>query len=269
MRFGPVPDTLGHASRRGVCFEACPGEFLITKTDTARFHVREGREVVIDAAPDAAPAELCRLCLAAPLAALLLQRGRLALQASAVATPAGAILVLADSCIGKSTLAMEFVRRGFPFVADEIAAVEVDASGRASIFPGYPVLKLWPDVLPLFGLDAERFSRVRPELEKRAVPCAGAADSPSRPLRGIFVLQRAEAPPGTDLSAALSGAERALVLMEHLYFPGFMAGLGVQTETLRQISALARSVPVIRVLQPGGRCAPAEVADAIEKALGR
>lgn len=264
VRLGATPERLENPRVRGVCFEAAPHEFLISKPGTARFHVRNGCEISIEIAPAADLAEVRRLFLSSPLAALLLMRGLLPVQASAIATPQGAVLLAAGACVGKSTLAMELNRRGFPLLSDDISVIRCAPDAAAMVEPGYPQIKLWPDTLRRFQIEAAHLPRVRPELEKRIYDCAATFEPASRHLHRIYIVQRAAAPPQSQLVHPLRGAERGVALISHLYLSAFMLGLDVQSDLVPRIGNLARTIPIAGAVQPGNRFALRELADAIE-----
>ncbi len=78
-----------------------------------------------------------------PFTALLQQRGVATLHAAAVATEAGAVMLLGRSGIGKSSLAAALVERGYPLLADDVTGVMLDAGGRPVALPAFAHQRLW------------------------------------------------------------------------------------------------------------------------------
>ena len=116
------------------------------------FHVRGGREIVVDPAPGADP-RVVRLFLLGPaLAVLLRQRGLLVLHASGVSLKDGAALFSGASGSGKSSLAAVFHQRGHQVAADDVVALEVKQD-TSLVLPAIPQLKLWPDTATALGDD--------------------------------------------------------------------------------------------------------------------
>ena len=145
VEFARTPRHLDRPIARGVLWQASPGQFLIDVPGAARYLVTGGTSITIDARPDAPPDRIARFLRTAPLAALLYQRGVLACQASAVATPKGALLITGAAGSGKSTLAAALLARGCRLLADGVTPVELNGEGWPVVRPTSPGLVLWPD----------------------------------------------------------------------------------------------------------------------------
>ncbi len=263
IRIGDTPRALSNPRTQGACFAARPGEFLIWKEGVARFFVSEGREIVVEPAEGAPVSEIQRLLLSSPTSALLLQRGGLPLQASSVAHRAGAVLFVAGPCVGKSTLAMACCTRGLKLLADDLTVVLPDSSGGCRVPPAYPAIKLWPPSLRRMGMDPDAFPRLRPELDKRVVPCVERFETQARPVAAICFLRREEVNDPTSLLAPVSPTQGVAMLMNHVYRLPFAVGLGVQASLFHQAAALARSVRLLHATQPLKGFRLAELAEQI------
>lgn len=122
-----------------------------------------------------------RILLDSVLFTVSLIRGREAIHAGAVATPAGALAVVGRSGAGKSTLLAELRSQGYPLVTDDILTVEVDRECVLA-HPGPPLTTLPRERLdgsevPLDDVGAEVWA---------AVPVIPAPV----PLRRIVLLDR-------------------------------------------------------------------------------
>ena len=96
--------------------------------------VQGGREIIVDAVPDAQEGMVRLLILGAAMALLLHQRGLFVLHASAVALPDGACLFLGEKGQGKSTLAAALCGRGHRLISADLAAFPL--TGAAGLDPG-------------------------------------------------------------------------------------------------------------------------------------
>lgn len=123
-------------------FEDC---FVIRFTDIADFTYMHG-DVVCDrlAWTDDATCEHLYQNQVLPLLRSL--SGKLALHASAISTESGAILFVARSGRGKSTLAATFGSVGYPVITDDSAIIEPSGpEGPLMIEPGHRSVRLWHD----------------------------------------------------------------------------------------------------------------------------
>jgi hypothetical protein len=144
---GKTPAKLDSPAGSGVLWQASAGQFLIEVPGTARYLVTGGSTIVIEKRPEALPERVARFLGMAPLAALLYQRGVFACHASCIATAQGAVLITGLSGSGKSTLAAALIDRGCSLLADDIAAVGLNAECRPAVHATESEIVLWPDAI--------------------------------------------------------------------------------------------------------------------------
>lgn len=243
----PVPSAI---DAEGWGFWATPGEACYFFENVGAFLVREGREIIVDPAPEVEPGRL-RLSILGPVLGILLhQRGHLVLHASSVAVNGGAVAFAGSRGWGKSTLAAAMYARGHGVVADDVTAVDVGA-GAPAVLPGFPQLKLWPDAVASLGNSPEVQPRFHPLLDKRGFRVAKAFPRRSVPLERIYVL--CDGPEPTI--EPLRPSEALVELVRHWYGGRFGDRLlrfgNAAAAHLQQFSSLAASVSVRRLRCPG------------------
>ena len=96
----------------------------VERGQVIRYHIRKGGD----------PGAVRTYLLGFGIAMLSLQQGKLPIHCSALATPeGGAILIAGESGAGKSTLTAELLKRGYRFLADDMAVVDI--SGKEGVCP--------------------------------------------------------------------------------------------------------------------------------------
>lgn len=124
-----------------------PGGYLLRFPDLADFSVSSDGGAIECVPLPGVPLETIRHLLLDQVVPLVCsRRGRLALHASAVATPAGALAFVGTTGQGKSTLAASLVLRGFPLLTDDCLVLDLRA-GQLYGTPSYPGVRLWDDSL--------------------------------------------------------------------------------------------------------------------------
>lgn len=114
------------------------------------FHIKLGREIIVDPKPGA-DADLLRVLLMGRMMAFLLrQRGWLSLHASGIAIGGEAVLFLGISGAGKSTIAAAFHARGHQVITDDVGAVRVEQS-QCLVCPAGSRIRLFDDAREAFG----------------------------------------------------------------------------------------------------------------------
>lgn len=192
------------------------------------------------------------LAQALPIAATL--QGLEVLHASAVAIDGRGIGIVAQSGMGKTTLALELVKRGAGFLADDVLAVEADA-GALIAHPGVGVVNVDADQvrrgLPAHGKVARTVKR-HVLLHRWPTPV---------PLGRLYVLGRGG--PGKEPEIDRLAPPDPRILLGST----FVFVVGGATRLVRQLDihrAIAEAVPVFRVRSPAG-CPPERLADTIQR----
>lgn len=229
-----------------VSFALIDHETICIRSKTAgTLWVRQGCEIVVQPAPGVDEA-LVRLFILGPALALLLyQRGAFVLHASAVEVAGGAVAFLGYSGWGKSTTAAALHARGHGVIADDVVAVQVDAEGRLMVWPAFPQLKLWPEVVNTLGGNPEDLPRLNQGFEKRARRVVEGFSPSPLPLRRLYVLAEGKAY-GVEL---LPPREAIIDLVRHSYGTRLLSTQPGGAHFSR-CSDLARRLPVHRLCRP-------------------
>ena len=254
IRFGPTPAALPrplltHTMKpveRGILWEAAPGAFLMHVPGQARYLVTAGRDVVIEPCGGSAHA-MSTFLTGTVLAALLQQRRLVTFHACAVATETGAVLFAGPSGRGKSSLLAALIERGYAMLNDDVAAVEMDAGGKLRVLSAFPRTRLWADAIDALGWERSPQERVQEGMEKYQVPVERFCPTPQL-LRAVYSLTHKtqqhvrikRVPPGQVFEP----------LYKRTYRKGLLRGLRQGTLHIRTLAAIAKSVPVFRVIRP-------------------
>ena len=263
---GSVPETLpagpGRPTRTSL-WQARPGAFLMHE-GTVHFLVTGGRDVLIEPLGRDTD-DVAAFFIGSPFTALLQQRGLLTLHAAAVATGAGAVLLLGTSGSGKSSLAAALGERGFPLLADDVTAVVLDTDQRPVALPAFARQRLWAHTLNKMRWRGRTQSPVRRGLDKYWVPASRACPSPL-PVRAAFVLQSSSLQPGIGIEPLPSGSA-FWALWNHTHRKQVLDAMGRRPAHFRTATAMARCVPVARVTRPAHPFLLEALAERIETSL--
>jgi hypothetical protein len=235
------------------------GDLRFGYSGGAQFLLDAGRARLGCAAENRDLLDWQRLLLSRILPNVSLSLGREGLHAAAVETPNGVVAIAAPSGTGKSTLAVELMRRGAKLFADDFLVLD-RARGSVCAHPGGPHLNIDDDAAVDFqrrdmgtvlgSFSGEQWVQVR------------RASSRARPVAAIVLLQRA---PELSLAAEV-------LAPSPLTLAGYMLGLpddepGREAKRFALYSDLAEATTIVR-LSAGAADRPADLADALEQALG-
>lgn len=249
IRLGKVPDALIDAVQVTPFLQVADnGDCRLEVSAAGRYLVRQGREVIVQPAPGATPAEIHVFLLGTVFGLLCHQRGLFPLHASCVRIGDGAVAFCGPSGAGKSTLAASLVQRGHELVSDDVTAIDIGASRGPLVLPAMPRMRLWRDSLEALAVSHEALTRDRIELEKYALPVRniGGFLAEPLPLRATFLL-RSENAPGLDGVSLMPAMEAVALLTRQIYRRRHAEAMGRKSELFQGAARVASSVPVRRL----------------------
>lgn len=266
VRCGTVSATLpagpGHVTSAHI-WRARPGAFLLHIEGVARYLVTDGRDVLIEPLGGDAD-DVAAFFVDTPLTVLLQQRSVVTLHAAAIATEAGAVLLLGRSGIGKSALAAALVERSSALLADDVTGIVPDAGGRPLALPAFPRQRLWAHTLDEMGWRSKVHAPLRCGMEKYWLRAPRSCPTPL-PVCAAFVLGSHNLP---DISLELASPGTAFrLLSKYTHRKRAMQGSGQRPAHFRVITKMARHVPVTSVTRPAHPFLLEALADRVEAHL--
>jgi hypothetical protein len=249
IKFGKFPPVAGERYRG---FVAMPDGAMLEVRNTARYLIRNGREIVVDPDPDGSERHVRLYLLGSAFGALLHQRRLLPLHANSIEIAGRAVAFMGHSGAGKSTMAAWFHDRGFEVLADDVCVVTFD-DGLPMAQPGIPRLRMWRDALEASGRSAEAYQLAFDDAEKYNVPTRAANEVRPAQLGAIYLLRKAEANPREPLIEPLSGIEALDALVANTYRGAYVRMLGGTQAHLSSCLALVKSTPIFAVNRLWGK----------------
>lgn len=246
---GVTPAALANPGNQRRIVQAQPGEYLLKLPNIARFWVQNGDHITIEPAAGCTEDTIRLFLLGSALGALLHQRGQVILHGSAVTTERGAVVFVGPSGVGKSTLAAALHQRGYRALADDVCSISFDEASRQSVVPpGLAHIKLWADAAEHLALSHAATRRLRPELEKYALPISADFDTTPVPLHAVYILDASNQ--DEFKLTPLPQLQKMESLLANTYRQGLLAKLGMRQNNFQQLTRIAGSTKVARLTRP-------------------
>ena len=124
--------------------------------------------------------------------------------------------------------------------------------------PGYPRMRLWPDMAEHFLGHFKDLELVHPEVSKRTVPVGpdGLGDFCDVPqLLGCLYIPIRRDPEvgGTEIEITpVSLRDATIELVRYSFLTRVLAALGLQPRRLNYLAQIAKQVPMRRIIYPSG-----------------
>jgi hypothetical protein len=246
---------------KGVTYEADEQSLWLHVPHIARYLVSHGSTITIDPIITNDESSIRLFLLGSCLGALLMQRRLFLLHANAIKIGAHCVAFAGVSGAGKSTLSAAFLQQGYAILADDVCAI----NQQCEVIPGFPQIKLWADASQKLSINTQSLRKVRPDLEKYAVPLGPQFHSEALPLRVIYLLQshNKETIEFVDLSAH----QKFTPLKNNTYRMQYLKGLDKGKIHIKQCGAIASKTQVVRLTRPNHGFMLNELIDAIQSDL--
>ena len=260
---GKVPERLDNPKTEGVCYQASPGIFLLNIKDVARYMVRNGSEIIVEAYPRAAAEDIRLFLLGSSFGALLHQRGYLPFHGSVINIKGKAIIFSGVSGSGKSTLAGALQKRGYQVLSDDVANISLDSNQRPLVHPSYPQIKLWKDSLLKLGEEPTLHKKLRKKLDKYGMQIQSGYFNESLILAAIYILIPMNS--GNNEIEPITGIEKFNALRKNTYRYTYLAGLDLSEQHFISCTKIAPSIRVKKITRGNSTFLLEDLADAVEK----
>ncbi len=246
---------------------------ILSLTGIADYYLWDDRIAAHLLDPDQEPLVEIHL-LGTVLACWLERRGIPVLHAAAVVADGRGVGFLAGSGGGKSALAAAGMAAGWPLLTDDLLAVE-ERDGVLLGRPGYPQMRMWPDLAEAVLGGCRGLEPVHPRVEKRRVPVGprgfGAFQPDPAPLGCLYLPERRQpGDAGPDvIITPVSRQEAVRELLRGSFVARLGDVLGSAAERLDRLVRLARQVPLRRLSYPSGLGHLGRVREALAADLAR
>lgn len=180
------------------------------------------------------------------LGLILYQRGLFLLHASAVIVKEGAIVFVGTAGAGKSTTAAAFARAGHVIIADDMVAINFNATDDAVVFPASPLVKIWSSSVAGLGYDISSLPTLYSDSRKYFVWQQQDFLTASIPLISIYILQDSE-----DIKITkITGIVGFFSLLKFFPCPsGVLEGEGL-LKHFYQLEKLIKKISLMRLERP-------------------
>ena len=256
LQLSPVNPQLDALEAEGVLWRSGAGRFIIEVPEVARYLAVNGVSLCVESLPGSCDEKIAYYLKMAPMAAIIFQRRLVALHASVITDGNRTILITGDSGAGKSSLAAALMLRGWLVLADDLAVVSLDSTGKPVIHPTFPELVLRKDVSAWLGIDTTQLPSPG---ESRFRLASKHQFTTQLPLSAIYQLSLHNR---EDVERTELENSRAFhILREHLYNSRIAEATLDKGAYLRIAAAIAQYIPIFRLQRPRGTWSLNQMAD--------
>jgi hypothetical protein len=224
--------------------------------------VEEGNRVTYELRAGADLDYLRTYILGYGLSMLYLQRKEMAFHCAAVSKGGEAILIAGESGSGKSTITNALLDMDFTLMADDMAVVRMNDSGRFVAAPSFPFQKLCRDVVTQRGYCPQSMIYINEEKDKYLVPYEAEFCVEEKPLKAIFLLELGD---NADelLLMELKGFDKLRACVNNLFLRRLLREQRYEAATASKCLEIASKAPIYLIRRPVGANMLKEIVDYI------
>lgn len=266
IHFAPVSTNLPGATQSTFETQTTATDVLIKIPDVARYLIKAGRTILIDAEAGVEVKDVRLFLLGSAFGAIYFQRGYLPLHASVVVINGQAVAFMGESGAGKSTLAAWLNSQGYPLLCDDVCVIRFEADGVPVAYPAFPRLKLWNDALEAFDIDASALQKDYFRADKYHLHVTNKFSMDPVPLKHMFILQFSDvaSKPGIE---DIQPAHAVPYLRNNTYRNEYISGLGLTRSHFLDCVKLAQNTSTHILSRPRRFSEMAECQKVIEQSI--
>jgi len=248
IRYGNLPDECFPEFEKTKIYTSFKEkEFLLYIPGIAKYRATEGKEITIAPCENAEKESVRLFLLSITMAALLTQRKKILLHASAILLNEKLILFIGDSGAGKSSIAAELSKRGYTLFSDDVCVLDDVQSGSSKVlaYASYPMMKLWEEtVLELNDQKFDRSYKIIPQLTKYGQFFHDQFTVTPYLIEKIFILNPVDNTHDTYSAKKVKGIEAFEYLSKNTYRRQFLLESTLQAIHLKQLSFLVQATEI-------------------------
>lgn len=231
----------------------------------ATYCISNGNEIIVEVVKEADMQLMKVYLMCSCLGFIMLQRNMVAIHGGVIEMDDKAVIFTGDRGAGKSTLTTALRQKGYNFISDDVASIEIDKVPY--VMPGFPYQKLCESAMDKFGYDKESHTSFMSDKEvKYIVPALDQFVYEGRELVGIVKLTVGDVNEVTI--EEIVGAEKLNNIIENIYRGEYIKYLGkMDSIYLKQCIDIAKNIRFFKITRPANKFTVHEQIDLIKRNL--
>lgn len=247
-------------------FFAIKENFVMFKIDgVAIYSIQGGKRICVSPLEGSNEDQIRLFILGTCMGAILMQRKILPLHGSAIAIDGKAFAIAGSSGVGKSTLASEFLNRGYQLISDDLIPITFNEENVPIVTPGYPQQKLWKESLNQFGMETNNYRPLIDRATKFSIPVN--KQFANEPLQLVSIFELVKIKDEKINLLPINGLKCLRKLFKHTFRKSLLGRSGLMEWHFTTITNLASKIDIFQLQRPTSRFTAYELADVIEDTL--
>ena len=260
---GFMPDEVYKAREQGVYSGFRDMQFWFYVDDLGFFYIEDGNHIIIEEHRGETEYTIMTYLTGLAFALLFTQRGFVPMHGSVLEFNGKGCLLTGTSGSGKSSTALQLLRQGGVFVADDIGMID---SETMLVNPGFPIQRLCLDQVERNGYDKDKLKylgEMKNKYARRLVP--GEYKYEKCPLDVIIWIKQYD---GDELICQeVVGNEKLKIVLNNVYCYFFISDIKMKPASMKQYIKIALGTRILSIIRPKGVDTMDEIIDFIKNTI--
>ncbi len=231
----------------------------------ATYMINRGEEVIVEPCENCDKKLLKVYIMGSVMGFLLLQQQVLAIHGGTTVINDKAVIITGDRGAGKSTLTTALGEKGYKFLADDVAAIEIEQIPKVN--PGFPYHKLCEDAVQKMNYNKDKLSYFRGDGKvKYLVPDFKGFCDKGTPLKALFEISEGDVE--SVKLEEIFGQKKFYKLLNNIYRNEYLSRMGeIPPMYFKQCMEVAKNIKCYSLVRPRGKYTVEEQIKVIERVL--
>ncbi|APC96739.1 phosphoenolpyruvate carboxykinase (ATP) [Francisella frigiditurris] len=221
-----------------------PNNIWLHIKDNAWIHISDGKTIIVDLYENADLQTVCLYLFGSGIGALVHQQGKTVIHGNTAQIGNECIIFTGDSGAGKSTISSAFYKKGYSFIADDLAVI----NSKYEVEPGISRLKVWKDTADALNIDTEKLDKIRLLVDKYSYPITENICHTPKRLKAIFLLENHNE--NSFKVEEIKGLSKLKEIQYHTYRKFYVKRMGYKQQFFKLSSEIASQVPLYKITRP-------------------
>lgn len=214
--------------------------------NVGRFAIIDNKEVIVEASIGATADEIKAYLIQTVMSIVLYRRNCIPVHGGAISIGDKSVLIVGESGAGKSSLTTALRRKGYGFIADDLACIEI--KDEPMCMPTFPYQNLCRDTANNFGYDVSKLKVIDTERDKYRLDVKESFINKPVPVGAIFEIRKSDCKK-VEVREVI-GKEKLSFVLNNMYTSQITNSLGVSNRVFKKCIELSNSVPYFIIYRP-------------------